>query len=95
MWRVDFGQFQHDPRFGAFFNRVPRRPSWVWATSVMVGVLVVVIPLLLLVMAGLLIGSVTFIVLSLIARAVNAVQSVFGGRSVRGDQGRRNVRVID
>jgi hypothetical protein len=94
VWRVDFGQYQRDPRFNAVFNRMPVRPNWVLLTAVAVGAFVVVVPLVLLAIAGLVVGLVTFAVLALVAQAVAAVRSLFGG-GTSGDRGRRNVRVID
>ena len=97
MWRVYYTQMQQDPRFGPFITWVQAgRSGWVLATAVMVGLMVVVIPLVLLALAGLFVGVMTFVVLSLLVRAYEALQSLFSGRgSYPSADGRRNVRVID
>jgi len=93
MWRMQFEQFQHDPRFEAMFGRVPRRPRWVWSIALLAAAVVIVVPLLLLALAGLIVGTIAFFILSFIWWIVSALQSVTGPR--RTDNGRRNVRVID
>ena len=78
--------------------RVSQQPGWVIGVTVAAVVLVFVIPLALLALAALLVGTVVYLVASLLARLSRFFQRALGGETVREptrtDDGRENVRVI-
>lgn len=97
MWQEGL---RNHPTMGAWYAKVENRPRWVAKAALAAVVLTVVVPLALLVMAALVVGFVTFLVLGVVAVLVQQVRILFaGGRSVDhsradGDDGRVNVRVI-
>ncbi len=92
---INTEQLREDPRFGGWYSRAARQPSWAWKIAGTVALLVFVVPILLLTLAAALAFGLVFGVLML----VHKVASLFGGSSdsaveVKEDEGRRNVRVI-
>lgn len=89
---------QH-PRFGPWYTRVERQPSWVIKFTAIAAVLVIVVPLVLLTFAALLVAAVVFTFLALVMRGLAVLGSIFNfsnpddAPTYRGD-GRENVRVI-
>jgi hypothetical protein len=89
MWRVFI---QQNPALGSIHARLNRHPSWVTRTAILCTLAVIMVPLVLLILAGLLVGALVFAVLSVVARTMD----LFGGAAVsRPEPLRRNVRVID
>ena len=84
---------QH-PRFGGWYTRVERQPSWAVKSAVIAGVLVVVVPLVLLTLAAIAVAAAVFVVSSLIAWVLGLFGHPLREPTVR-DDGRDNVRVID
>lgn len=84
-------------RARAWHTRVSRQPGWVIGVTVAAIVLVFVIPLALLAMAALLVGTLVFLVAAAIAKLSAIVTGLLGGE-VREpyptEDGRENVRVI-
>ena len=97
MWQEGL---RNHPTLGAWYAKVETRPRWVTKAALAAVVLTVVVPLALLMMAALVVGFVTFMVLGVVAVLVQQVRILFAGeRSVDhslagGADGRVNVRVI-
>jgi len=81
------------------FERATGRPGWVAKASLIAAGLVVAVPLVLLALAGLIVGIVVFVTLGLIAQIIMSVglliDGLFKPAAGSGADGRRNVRVID
>lgn len=93
MWRV---RFEKGAGPGQWFNRAAGQPNWVTKWALIAAVVVIVVPLMVLAMAGLAVGLVVFVTLALIVRIAVIVRTAVGGLwPARGSDGRRNVRVID
>jgi hypothetical protein len=94
MWRADFTTNQGLNRL---FERATGRPGWVAKASLIAAGLVVAVPLVLLALAGLIVGIVVFVTLGLIAQIIMSVGLLLDGlfKSPAASDGRRNVRVID
>jgi uncharacterized BrkB/YihY/UPF0761 family membrane protein len=94
MWRTDFNT-KHGVNH--VFEQVTGRPGWVGKASLLAAGLVVVVPLVLLALAGLIVGIVVFVTLGLIAQIIMSVGMLLDGlfKSPTGSDGRHNVRVID
>lgn len=99
-WKVYVRQH---PRYGVWYQRVERQPSWVVKTAVALAVLIVVVPLVLLFLAAVAVGLIAFLVLGVAAAIWGGVARLLGGGGGgplkprpgwRHDDGRRNVRVI-
>ena len=92
MWRV---YLHHHPTIRPWADRINRQPRWLlWSAGLAAG-LVVVLPILVLMGAAVLVGLVVFLVLSAVL-AIRALPlrlwQLLAGR--RGDDGRRNVRIV-
>ncbi len=96
MWRFDSETFRTVPGFDGVYRRVVGRPSWVTKWALIAAAIVVLVPLMLLALAGLVIGTVVFVLLGLIAQVITFVRSGLHSLSGGGSTstGRRNVRVI-
>lgn len=86
------------PGIHAWYQRIERRPGWVWKATVLTAVIVFAIPVMLLVLAAMLAAGVVFTVLSLVLSGVAFLRRLMtgGGTSwppASRDDGRRNVRV--
>lgn len=95
-WHVRFEEEvrRRSPGMGQWYTRISRQPGWVTRTAVIMATLVVVVPLLLLTLAAVVVGVTCLLVLGLIARIGQIFTGRVGGRRP-GDDGRRNVRVIE
>ena len=96
MWHTNL---RDHPQAGIWYQRVQAQPSWVVKAAVTVAIMVVVVPLLLLTLAAVAVGLLTFLVLGAAAAVVGALRGVLSPGSghdmkVSGDGGRINVRVI-
>jgi len=93
MWRI---RFDNGTGPGQWFNYVIGQPNWVAKWALIATVAVIVVPLMVLAIAGLAVGLVVFVALALIVRIAVIIRTVFDGLwpGSRSD-GRRNVRVID
>jgi len=104
MIRINFRDMRSDPRagFGNLYRQVTGRPSWPLKIALLIGSLVVVVPLVVLAIAGLVVGVAVFIVLSLVARLLEALglaSSPAESTPARNDppyntDGRENVHVL-
>lgn len=94
MWQTDFSTKHGVNRA---FEQVTGRPGWVAKASLLAAGLVVVVPLVLLALAGLIVGIVVFVTLGLIAQIILSTGMLLDGlfKGSGGSDGRRNVRVID
>jgi len=95
MWRV---YLRNHPTMGPWYARAQSKPHWVTKAALAAVVLTVVVPLALLMMAALVIGFITFMVLGVVAVLIQQVRLLFAGprrdpAPTSGD-GRINVRVI-
>ncbi len=63
-----FESMKRDPRFGTVYSRVAGRPTWTWKYAAMAAGIVVVVPIVLLILAGLFTFVVVFTVLNLANR---------------------------
>ncbi|MEM6332308.1 MAG: hypothetical protein AAF823_03110 [Planctomycetota bacterium] len=84
-------------RFGQAYGYVRRQPSWAVRLALTVGVLVVVVPVMVLVLAATLAAAVVLLIAGTLARAWRwlTVGGSTGTPAARPrDDGRRNVRVI-
>lgn len=99
MWNVRFQEFREDPRLGAMYAQMRRKPGWVTQLAIAAAAVVVIVPIVALVLTALIVGVVVFYALSLVAAIVQFFRQIFGGisRSTRNESasnGRQNVRVI-
>ena len=98
MFNVRFQQFRDDPRFGAMYDRMQRKPGWVTKFTLIAAAIVVVVPIVAIALAAIVVGAIVFFVVSAIAAVMNFFSSLFGGfggtSDMSADDGRRNVRVI-
>lgn len=91
---------RYDPRmaFGRWYRRVEiagRQPRWVTRTALAAAVVVIVVPLLVLALAGIAVGLIVFAALGLVAWGVSWIKGLlYRWDDFRFDSGRRNVRVI-
>lgn len=96
MWRVNFQTFRGNPAFDQMYQRVGSKPGWVTKWAFIAAAIVIVVPLAVLALAGMLVGTIVFVLLALIAQVVAIVrtgfESIFGASAQ--SSGRRNVRVI-
>ncbi len=93
MWRV---RFDKGTGPGQWFNCAAGQPNWVIKWALIAAVVVIVVPLMLLAMAGLAVGLVVFVALALIVRIAVIIRTAIGGLwPARSSDGRHNVRVID
>ena len=97
-WKVFLDQgAAADPRFGRLTQQWAR-PAWPVKLGLMAGVAVVILPLIVVVLAGLLVGGTVYAVGSMIQRITDGVAGGGPGRSQPtaepGDDVRENVRVI-
>ena len=90
MWRA---YIREHPRFGSWYTRVEREPSWTIRAAVTAAVLVVVVPLVLLILAALMVGGIVFLFASVLAR-LKAIWSRSDHKSALRRDGRENVRVV-
>lgn len=88
MFQFRFERFADQPGVGGVYRRLTGRPSWVWATALLVGLLPFAIVIAVLAMAAMLITTVLFMLLS----GVDDLLGMVGGGKPR-DDGRRNVTV--
>ena len=95
-------QYQNDPRFRVWQQRMNGRPGWVWKSAAFAAVLVVVVPLVLLTLTAIVVGVAVFAAMSLIAAIGRAFGQIGGDdRSVdsdaptQGPERRENVRIIE
>lgn len=95
-WKVFLNQ---DPRLRGMYQRAAGRPAWPTLAAVSCGALVVVVPVVLALLAGLVVGAVVYAVGSAIARVgelftgSRSPQTSRGG-PIPGDEMRENVRVV-
>lgn len=96
MFNVRFQQFRDDPRFGAMYSTLQRKPSWVMKFALIAAAVVVIVPIVALALAAVVVGAIVFFVLSAIAAVMNFFGNLFGGVAGTGspNEGRQNVRVI-
>ncbi|MEM9420878.1 MAG: hypothetical protein AAGA25_17785 [Planctomycetota bacterium] len=94
-WKVFLNQ---DPRFSGMYERVARKPAWPTMAALFCGALVVVVPVVLALLAGLAVGLVVYAVTSVIAGIGNWFTGLGGSSdkqpSMPGDDLRENVRVV-
>ncbi len=83
--------WQGNPVYSRWQHGLGGRPAWVTRAALTAGMLVIVVPLVLLTLAALLVGTLVFAVLSAVAWLIGQ----FSGVGPRSDDGRRNVRVIE
>jgi len=90
------------PTMGVWYERYRRsarltasRPGWVMRGALLAGALVVVVPLVLVTVAAVLVGAAVFVALSLVAHVVSLFSGRGGAARTGGDDGRRNVRVME
>lgn len=91
---INTEQLRSDPRFGGWYSRAAGQPSWAWKLAGTVALLVFVVPIVLLVCAALLAFAVVFGLAMLVHWFVGLFGGGSGADKPRGDEGRRNVRVI-
>jgi MFS superfamily sulfate permease-like transporter len=92
MWRVILQQNQ---TFRTFNAQMSRYPAWVTRTAILCAMAVIVIPVMLLIVAGLLVGVLVFAVLSLVARVMELFGGSGGAVGTADEPLRRNVQVIE
>ncbi|MBB6430074.1 hypothetical protein [Algisphaera agarilytica] len=94
-WKVFLNQ---DPRFSSVYERVGGKPAWPTMAALFCGALVVVVPVVLALLAGLAVGLVVYAVASVIAGIGGWFAGLGGGSSKQpampGDELRENVRVM-
>ena len=95
--RFDFHNLGNDPRFAGWYQRAASQPSWVWKIAVFAALAVLIVPVLMLVFGAVAAFLLVFLALGAAHRLGNWFSGLFEshGRPLsRGDDGRRNVRVI-
>ena len=94
MWRI---YIKNHPQFGPVYERVNTQPSWITKLALSVALIIFFIPLAVLFLAALLVGTVVFVVLALVVRVITVIQNLFSPErsQTSAEQGRENVRVID
>lgn len=99
-WKVFIDQ---DPRLGAMHRRLTGRAAWPMLAAVGCGVLVLVVPVVLALLAGLTVGLVVYVIGSAIAKVGDLLTGGGSGGSasaertvspVSGNDLRENVRVV-
>ncbi|MEM1109445.1 MAG: hypothetical protein AAGH99_12235 [Planctomycetota bacterium] len=95
-WKVFMDQ---DPRLQSVFGRVGRKPAWPMLAALACGALVVVVPVVLALLAGLVVGAVVFTLGSAVAKVGECFGGLGGSSKTTeatppGDDLRENVRVI-
>lgn len=94
-WKIFLNQ---DPRLSGVFQRVRRKPAWPTLAAVACGAAVVVVPVVLALLAGLVVGVVVYAIGSVIANIGEWFAGLGGGksenRSGQDDDLRENVRVV-
>jgi len=79
-----------------WYTRARRYGVWPMACALVAAMLVTIIPLFLLIMAGVLVGAAVYLIVTLFVWVVTTIQDAWARiRGPRDDVGRRNVRVID
>ena len=88
-------------RHAAWSRSMQRRPNWVWIATIASALLVVLVPLVLLTLTVLVVATTVFTVLSLVAAGLAWLRRLFAGPRPTspsppsaGDDGRRNVRIV-
>jgi uncharacterized protein involved in cysteine biosynthesis len=96
MFNVRFQQFRDDPRFGAMYSTLQRKPSWVMKFALIAAAVVVIVPIVAIAMAAVVVGTIVYFVLSAVAKVTGFFGNLFGGVAGAGlaNEGRQNVRVI-
>lgn len=93
-WKV---YVREHPKYGTWYRRVEGRPGWVWKWAIGAALLVIVVPLILITLAAVVVGTVVFVVLGFIASVLRLFLP--SDRPVKtpsnADAGRENVRIID
>ncbi len=94
-WKIFLNQ---DPRLSGLYQRTRGKPAWPTLAAVASAGIVIVVPVVLVLLAGLAVGAVVYAVGSAIAGVGNWFKSWGGsetsGGGVAGDDLRENVRVV-
>jgi len=89
VFQFRFERFADQPGVGGVYRRLTGRPSWVWATALLIGLLPFAIFIAVLAVAAMVTTAVVFMALS----AVDNLLRMIAGAGRREDDGRRNVTV--
>ena len=90
MWRFDYDNMRGYPGFEGVYQRVTGRPSWVSRWAFIAAAIIVIVPLCVLALAGIIVGTVVFVTLGLVAQVMTLVRTGLG--SLRKSD-RQNVRI--
>lgn len=94
-WKVFVNQ---DPRMAGMYEKVRHKPAWPMLTALACFGLVVVVPVVLAILAGLVVGLVVYTLGSVVAGIAGWFQGLIGGGDrpavMPGDDLRENVRVV-
>ncbi len=88
---------EQNQSYRTFSTRLNGHPGWVLRWAFLAGTLVMVIPMFVFVTAGLLVGAIVFIILSLVAKLMNLL-GLGQANAIPAEPDpdlRRNVRVVE
>lgn len=94
-WKIFLNQ---DPRLSGMYQKVRSKPAWPVLTAVACGAAVVVVPVVLALLAGLVVGVVVYALGSMVAGVGGWFAGLGGGKTEsdnhQDDDLRENVRVV-